>query len=29
LIKWFLLQTLDRGPVDEVVDEFGLEALPT
>src|SRR5215211_2570623 len=27
LIRWFLLQTLDRGPVDEDVDEFGLEAV--
>jgi len=27
LIRWFLLQTLDRGPVDEDVDEFGLEGV--
>jgi hypothetical protein len=27
LISWFLLQTLDRGPVDEDVDEFGLEGV--
>jgi hypothetical protein len=27
LIRWFLLQTLDRSPVDEDVDEFGLEGV--
>jgi hypothetical protein len=27
LIRWFLLQTLDRGLVDEDVDEFGLEGV--
>lgn len=27
LIGWFLLQTLDRGPVDEDVDDFGLEGV--